>query len=320
MNRVKALSRTVFAFLAACMLFSYAQAQVPRVYISGKVTSNTSGCGSLTNPCKTLAYVLSNSLVSAGGEVVALDSGTYDTGGVTISMPLTVSAPTGISAGFSAGTGAAITVSAGSSDVVVLRGLTLNGGGAGIDFTSGGSLHVDNCLITGFTNYGLYATGGSKLFVKDSEIRGTVVNFIASGIYLDPSAAMSVYLDRCRLENNAIVGLYAGNYVKAVVRNSLISGSDSGLWLGPYSTGVPGHMVVDQCQIVNNNIGVRSDGVSNGHDLRLINSTVARNTYSLEAYAPGKIYTRVDGSGVKTNTVEGNTNAPSTTPSTFLVK
>lgn len=107
--------------------------------------------------------------------------------------------------------------------------------------------------------------------------------------------------------------------MQADIRNSVITGSEAGLHVNP--TSVASQLTVDNCQIVNNNIGVRSDGLTNGSDLRLVNSTVTRNTYSLEALAPGRIVTRVDGNGVKTNTVEANSNPPnpSTVP-TFLAK
>ena len=59
---------------------------------------------------------------------------------------------------------------------MVLRGLTLTGLGGqnGINVTSVGNLHVEGCVISGFTGYGIYVSltaDGSHIFVKDTITR-----------------------------------------------------------------------------------------------------------------------------------------------------
>jgi hypothetical protein len=314
MTRVKTLSLTLLA-LIACASLSQLQAQPPkRAYISSRV-SNSAGCGSLTTPCNTLGYVLTNSLVASGGEVIAIDSGTYDTGGVTISIPLTVSAPTGVSAGFkNSASGAAITVSAGSSDSVVLRGLTIYDGDSGISFMTGGSLHVENCIITGAYSYGIYAEASGKLFVKDCEVRNVTDYSNSSGILLYPlSGTLTAYVDRTRIENCTSAGVYVADGAKAFVRQSVVTGTGSGFLSEPSSTAA--ELTVDQCQVINNTKGIEAKGtVTSGSDINVVNSTVARNTTGLSVSNNGRILTRTDSSSNETNTVEANgTNGSFTT-------
>lgn len=84
-----------------------------------------------------------------------LDSGGY--GPVTITQALTIEAPAGVTAFIHPPPGDdAITINAGASDVVTLRGLVLNGGAfVGITVAAVGTLNVENCFITGFGGNGI---------------------------------------------------------------------------------------------------------------------------------------------------------------------
>src|SRR5205807_1357882 len=101
---------------------------------------------------------------------VVLDSGGYGT--VTINQAVSLVAPPGVYAGISVFSGTGITVAAGATDVVTLRGLTLNGlgGNYGIDFSSGAALYVQDCVVENFSNYGLLArpSADAGVVVEDS--------------------------------------------------------------------------------------------------------------------------------------------------------
>jgi hypothetical protein len=56
-----------------------------------------------------------------------LDAGDY--GPVTITKTVTIAGPAGANAGISVGSGPAVTIDAAASDIIVLRGLTINGSG-----------------------------------------------------------------------------------------------------------------------------------------------------------------------------------------------
>jgi hypothetical protein len=100
-------------------------------------------------PCKTITHGLS--LVAAGGRVDIVGSGKYDNFTVTQSVTVTVEpGATAIVEVAAAANG--ITVNAGSSDVVVLKGFTLNGHGSGngIVINSATQVVVEECISRNF--------------------------------------------------------------------------------------------------------------------------------------------------------------------------
>jgi hypothetical protein len=105
---------------------------------------DTSPCTRFS-PCLTFARAITKT--AASGEIDVIDPGSY--GPVTITKSITIDGH-GLG-GITAETGAAVTVNAGTADVVVLRNLDLHGGGPdlgwGIVFNSGKQLIVDNVAI-----------------------------------------------------------------------------------------------------------------------------------------------------------------------------
>src|SRR5215471_13432820 len=104
---------------------------------------------SRTAPCKTFAGAISKT--AAGGEINCLDSAGY--GAVTITKGLSIVCNGVVGSVLVAGTNG-IVVQAGPSDVVILRGIEINGIGSGINgvrFLSGKALQVDTVNIYGFT-------------------------------------------------------------------------------------------------------------------------------------------------------------------------
>jgi Right handed beta helix region len=182
-----------------------AHAQATRTWVSG-VGDDANPC-SRTAPCKTFAGALGKTV--AGGEIDTMDPGGF--GAVTITEALTLAQEgTGEGGILVAGTNA-ITVSAGAGDVVILRGLQLDGGAvgsgspAGVQFSSGAALMVQNCAIRNFTGspgYGIdfAPTGASSLYVSD-----TVVSTNGGGgILIAPAGGTAkASLTRVNLVNNA---------------------------------------------------------------------------------------------------------------------
>lgn len=102
------------------------------------------------SPCKTITRGLS--VVVAGGRVDIIGSGTYDN--FTITKSVTVSAEPGVLADLDVPASAnGITISAGPSDIVVLRGLTVHGHGSGngIQVNSAGRVVVEECISRNFS-------------------------------------------------------------------------------------------------------------------------------------------------------------------------
>jgi hypothetical protein len=138
--------------LTTALYTAPAHAQATRTWVSG-VGDDANPC-SRTAPCKTFAGAISKT--AAGGEIDALDPGGF--GAITITKAITLDGGGGIVASVLASGTNGIVVSAGASDVIILRNLRINGAGGGINgirFLAGKGLVVDNCDIFGFTTNGL---------------------------------------------------------------------------------------------------------------------------------------------------------------------
>ena len=143
-------TRIPFALLAtalACSFFAApAQALRARVFVS-KTGQDVGNC-SFSAPCQSLNFALNG---VAGGEITILDSAGYNPITITKGSPSQSRWCRGRY--YRAPGRERYHHFAGPSDAVVLRGLTLNGGGVGyngIVFNSGGSLTIDNCIVRNF--------------------------------------------------------------------------------------------------------------------------------------------------------------------------
>jgi hypothetical protein len=200
----------VFAAVALPALAATpASAQVARTWVSA-LGDNDNPC-SRTAPCQTFAGALVKT--QAGGEISVLDPGGY--GSVTINKAISIVAD-GVEGGITAAFANAIVVAAGASDVVSIRGLQIEGavsGLNGIRFTSGGALHVENCVIRGFqtTSAGngngiaFLPTGNSRLQVTDSIIEKNGSVGTGGGILVRPTGTgtAKVGLSGVTLANNS---------------------------------------------------------------------------------------------------------------------
>src|SRR5947209_3629177 len=200
-------------------------AQSSRTFVSVTGIDNAQ-CGR-ANPCRTFSAALV--AVNAGGEVVALDSGGY--GAVSISKSVAIIGAPGSHVAITATSGDAISVAILPTETVVLRGLYLTGLGAltGIDFQTGGSLYIENCVVNGFRAYGIDMTAGSaSLNIVESVVR--LSGFFAddgAGIRITPpeGAPSRVSIQRGRIEQNEF-GLHIVNS-EVIARDTVAAGNQS---------------------------------------------------------------------------------------------
>lgn len=274
-----------------------AEAQSNRVFVSARSGSDANACNNINTPCQTFQGAVNQ--VAAGGSVIVLDTGGY--GPVTIGKSLTIDSPPGIVAFIHPPAGNAVNVSAGASDTVVLRGLSLNASaGHGIYVTSVGALYVESCTIVGFSLNGIIFTSPGQLFVKESSFSANG----AAGILVVPgSGTASAAIDRCRFEGNGfssqIGALTGGDRATVTVRDSVASGGFRGFQAGN-GAGQAAQVNVERCVSTSNVVGLfASDGASTV--LRASDSVVTNNTlYGIEAQGAGSVLSRIN------NTVEGN--------------
>ena len=270
-------------------------APLQRVFVSAVSGSDTNPCSRIL-PCRTFGQALTT--VAAGGEIVVVDSGGY--GPVTITKAVTIVAPVGIYAGISVLSGDGIDINAGATDVVTLRGLSINGlgGATGIYPSTVGVLHVANCEISGFSNWGIIFQLPSQLDVADSVIRESGRAIQATGTGAGTPAVVSIH--NCRLENNSSGGLYTFEYVTASVSDSTFTGNNYAV-VEASGTGTTSSVTLEHCLIANNTYGVLDSNPGAGI-VRVSNSDVTNNGTAFSQFAPHVI------ESYGNNRTRGNTN------------
>jgi hypothetical protein len=207
MTKITSLQAVAAALLACGLFAAPAQAGPNRTWVSG--TGTDGGTCAITAPCKTFAFALTQT--AAGGEIDVLSPGGF--GAVTINHAISIiNDGVGVAA-IGVSSGNAITITAGATDSVHLRGLTLTGLGAGlngIQFNSGGNLAIENCVIRNFANAGLNITPSTS---SSFSVSNTIAsNNSALGISVQPtgSAVVSGVLSNVTANNNNTGILVAG--------------------------------------------------------------------------------------------------------------
>src|SRR5262249_38353967 len=129
-------------------------------------------------------------------------------------------------AGIATASGNAITITAGNSDDISLRGLLIDGvgsGNRGIELKSAGSLDIQDSLIRNFSGSGLVltSTDPSKVFISDTRIARNR----AGGISSIGDGSLSGVIDRVVIANNIGTGLSFAFYsqLKFTVSDSVIT-------------------------------------------------------------------------------------------------
>jgi hypothetical protein len=193
--------------MIALAFTSPALAQSSRTFVS--VTGADSGSCPTAEPCRTFAYALTQT--AASGEIIVLSSGGY--GALTINQAVSI-INTSNFAGVTVASGNGITIAAGTTDSVTLRGLTIDGGGTGsngVVFNTGGSLTIDQCDVMNFAGSG--STGNGIIIQPTSGSHNIVItNTTASdnqgsGIlyssHFVSKAITGIVIDHVSANNNA---------------------------------------------------------------------------------------------------------------------
>ena len=285
------------AALVLCLLAAtLAQATTQRTFVASTgVDTNTAFNCSIANPCRGFAAAIG--VTSAKGEVIVLDSAGY--GSIpSITKSVTITAPNGIYAGISVFSGDGITINAGATDTVVLRGLTINGqGGAnGITITNALVVHVENCVIANLTGIGINQAKG-LLEVKDTIVR----NNGNIGVYVvGPGQAN---LDRVRLESNN-TGLAAEFGGAVVMQDSTVTGSPNIGVLANNPGDAGSRVTISRSMISSNNYGIYVDATGetgfNPAEISIFDSTISESVVGVHVSGSGYAFltrNRVSGNG-----------------------
>src|SRR5262247_2954096 len=147
MTRITSSLAALAILLALGLSSAPVHAQLARTHVSAATGNDANDCNRLT-PCRTFQKAHDSTL--AAGEITVLDPGGY--GALTITKAISIINDGVGEAGILVSGGLnGISINAGPSDAVSLRGLTVKGigfgGGNGIVFNAGGSLTVEHCAI-----------------------------------------------------------------------------------------------------------------------------------------------------------------------------
>jgi hypothetical protein len=215
MSNIKLLGRAAATLVILCCSSAPAWAQATRTWVSG-VGDDANPC-SRTAPCQTFATAISKT--ATAGEIDVLDPGGF--GAVTITKSITIDGSGGNIAGVLVSGTNGITVAAGTTDVVTLRNLDIDGlntGLTGIQIQSKGMVRIEHTQIYGFQNGVTDASGGGTLFMKDVAIHENS----QGGVNLQPSGPLSAVLNDVRVDNN-LSGITALDNVVATMTGGEVS-------------------------------------------------------------------------------------------------
>lgn len=256
------------------LLAAPAFAQASRTWVSG-VGDDANPC-SRTAPCKTFAGAISKT--AAGGEISVLDPGGY--GALTITKSITLNGEGTLASILVSGTNA-INVSTNTTDVVIIRNLSLDGIGTGINginFLAGGKLVVENVTIFGFTGNGISFTPtvASNLAVSRTNIHDCLRGIL---VQPGPSGTAMANLTGVVLTGNTL-GLRVFDAGSVTVRDSSIDGNSGN------GVAVAGATRVADASIENTDVsGNAAAGIFSGTlgIVRISNVMVTRNATGLSA-------------------------------------
>jgi hypothetical protein len=325
--------------ILASALLTVALAPLPAEAQHGSLTRSfvsstgldTNSC-MITAPCQTFAVAYTK--IGANGIIAALDPGKY--GPLTIIGPVTVNG-NGWAAITATAQGNGITVTAGSSDIVTLNGLEIDGAGAGyngIVFNSGGNFTVSNCVLGNFvSNNGVLSgigilidpsSGGTFTF----DINNTVVTNSSSGglLYFAPNSGSpnaTFVVDHVAVKGDGTGMGFAisevGSSTTIAISNSVVSNNTE---YGIITDG-PGTIIAIDNTLISSNgtspsasiafAGIKAD--SNTH-VQLSRSTIVGNRYGvINLTSPNTFYSygnnQINGNlTADVDTVDTGTNTP----------
>jgi hypothetical protein len=270
-------------FFAVCTTFvvcGSVLAQNTRSAVS--IHGNDANICTVPSPCRTFNKAVS--VTNSGGEVIALDSGGF--GPFTIDRAVTVRPVPGAYAGLAPSSGAGVSVNAGATDDVILRGITINGlgGDTGIDFTTGRSLHIENCSIDRLNFAGIVNVRAGSLFVSDASVTNSGRGMrIGNGIVSDPKVFVTISksnFDSCG------AGLSIYQNASVTIAGTEVANNGNGLEVFAQVATLTTDVVIEDSTISGNGFGIITQAGAGTATTRASNCTISHNTNGLSNFSP----------------------------------
>jgi hypothetical protein len=226
---------------------------------------------SRTAPCKTFAGAISKT--AAGGEIDCLDPGGF--GAVTITKSITIDCDvTGgiLNAGFTG-----VIISAGANDTIMLRNLTIQGGGVngnggspagvdGIKVNTARMVHLEDVVIMNQAN-GIHVTGSASTNLSGRDVK---INNCTQAIQATTTAGNAVLdFDDSSFAGNTTAIFGAVNSI-ITVRNSQVSLNNTGVFQNAGGS---------QINLLNSEVSSNATGVfgNAGSTVRIMGNTFIQN-------------------------------------------
>ena len=210
---------------------------------------NAGDCSSPASPCLTLGFALNQTV--SGGEIKIIDAGNYVA--VTIDKSITITGVDGASINRGSA-GAAMTITAGATDVVTIRNLIFDGirQGAtnGVLVKTAGVVTIKNCQFQNFALAGVHL-----VFVGNTSQRFAIEDTIFSenfeGIKIEGNLTPRGALKRVASVNNRGNGIVVLNG-EVTIADSIFSGNvDAGI----KTVGQGARVLVNRSTVTNNSKG-----------------------------------------------------------------
>jgi hypothetical protein len=301
---MKKVLNLLAVLIFTCAFASLAQAQATRTWVSG-VGDDANPC-SRTAPCKTFAGAISKT--ANCGEIDALDPGGF--GAVTITKSITIDG-TGTLAGILASLTTGIVVNATATDVITIRGLSINGacnGIRGMNILQAKTVNVEDCVIFRFANEGILVNESSDmaLHVKNTVIRDNVGDGI-SATTSSGSLRVRGTLDHVRLSGNGN-GLHAKSGSSFNVRNSVLANNTSnGVFVDAAGASLAVASLWENVIANNGAAGVRAGNAGNvgGSGVQLNQNQISNNTSNGVLISTGGVVNTFTNNEILGNGVDG---------------
>jgi hypothetical protein len=301
----------VAAALALAVTPPAASAQVQSIRTFVSVAGSDSNPCTITQPCRHFSAAVA--ATALGGEVDALDPGAY--GSFAIGQAISIEGQ-GWSYVAPPANGAAITINANSGDNVNIHGVSFNGVGVaeatGIQFNSGGTLNVQNCVIRNFSFVGIAFQPNSSTLSQLYVSNTLVSDNGGGGIDVQPTGSGTTIgvLDRVQIENNNSTGLYVSTSTQTMnvtVTDSVIANNALFGIFGNSTNGTHVSIMVRNSTIANNpGYGLQAGGTN--ATIRLTRSTITGSTTAWGTISNGVVLSYAD------NNIDGNTDATTAPP------
>ncbi len=206
------------ALVGGLCITAPASAVAPQRTFVASYGQDTNPC-SLTAPCR--GFQAAIDAVTAGGEVVALDSAGYGT--FVINKAASISAPDGVYAGITvSGAGKGIDVVMGMSQNVRLRGLTITSqsgqNAIGINFNALGILEIERMRIDGMAT-AIAIGGATRALIRDTFLFNNEmgIGIVSGTVFAD------VTIERTTISQSSYAAIQTSGAVELTIDHALLA-------------------------------------------------------------------------------------------------